>query len=205
MLTIDLKQIVKDINSRRKHVQYSFQEIGLLLAKKLNDPRHKSLYMKLAKNEEKELLMDAMHYVTATHEQQGNVGALFMWKLKELKESLVETVNLRFSFSKDSYYIVGHIKHALRGELPIILAALREYQLKYPLEMQLKGKKLKFTHLHEEIDSLFREFKVKGVLELTTKWKWHGSTEKITVGLGEFMLDRPQIIQKKIEYKRYSE
>lgn len=64
---------------------YEFQAYGNRLAEELGDLRHRALYIKLAKTEERSLLEQARDHCKASH---GAVtkGRLFMWKLKQLKE-----------------------------------------------------------------------------------------------------------------------
>ncbi len=82
---LDFQELVANLEARRKHVRYSFQELALLLAKGLNDMSHRSIYFKLAKYENRELLMSA--YMSIVEKTLDNKGALFMWKLKQLKEN----------------------------------------------------------------------------------------------------------------------
>ena len=67
-----------------KYVSREFQTFGLYLAESLNDPKHKSLYMKLAKTVHRSLLERALSFVIDS--KADNKGALFMWKLKELRK-----------------------------------------------------------------------------------------------------------------------
>lgn len=65
------------------YITQEFQDYGYRLAAELNDLQHKSLYIKLAKEEERGLLEQARNFVIDS--QADNKGALFMWKLKELR------------------------------------------------------------------------------------------------------------------------
>lgn len=130
MLAINLQQIIADINARRNRVKYDFQELGLMLSDKLRDPRHKALYMKLAKYEEQELLMDALHYVLASPNASGNVGALFMWKLKELKNRPLQPITVRYDIM-EGYLAMGVISQVTRGDMPILLAGVTQFQQEY--------------------------------------------------------------------------
>jgi len=69
-----------------KYVSREFQGFGLHLTEVLNDPKHKSLYMKLAKTVHRSLLEQALSFVVDSNAT--NKGALFMWKLKELKKNI---------------------------------------------------------------------------------------------------------------------
>lgn len=65
-----------------KYISREFQAYGYHLAEKLNDMKHKSLYIKLAKNLPRPLLEKALSFVSDSKVKRK--GALFMWKLKEL-------------------------------------------------------------------------------------------------------------------------
>lgn len=87
-----LFKVSETIEKRRKYVKNEFQAYGLMLAEELNDWKNRSLYVRLAKNTDRNLLETARYFV-----KDQNVGAikspcrLFMWKLKELKkQSLIE-------------------------------------------------------------------------------------------------------------------
>jgi hypothetical protein len=79
-----IKQILKRFDPRTdKYVSREFQTFGLHLADVLDDYKHKSLYIKLAKNTHRSILEAALSFTTDSRAK--NKGALFMWKLKELK------------------------------------------------------------------------------------------------------------------------
>ena len=80
-------QSIKDILNKfdpfeDKYISREFQSFGVHLAEKLGDLRHKSLYIKLAKNVPRPVLEQAYRFVIDANAR--NKGALFMWKLKEL-------------------------------------------------------------------------------------------------------------------------
>ncbi len=73
-------------DSRRK---YEFQAYGNKLADDLHDEKHRALYIKLAKTENRALLEQAREFVIG----QNNIktpGKLFMWKLNELKKQSLQ-------------------------------------------------------------------------------------------------------------------
>jgi len=74
------RNIVGDV--RNKH---EFQAFGNRLADELNDRKHRSLYIKLAKTEDRALLEAARDFVMGS-EKATTKGRLFMWKLSELKK-----------------------------------------------------------------------------------------------------------------------
>jgi len=65
--------------------KYEFQAYGNRLADELGDSKRRSLYIKLAKNEDRNLLEVAREYVMRS-ENATTKGRLFMWKLAELKK-----------------------------------------------------------------------------------------------------------------------
>ena len=67
-----------------KYISREFQSYGLYLCQKLEDNAHKTLYLRLAKTTPRFLLDDALSFVMDSAAK--NKGALFMWKLKELKK-----------------------------------------------------------------------------------------------------------------------
>jgi len=67
-----------------KYVTREWQDYGYRLAKELDDEAHKSLYIKMAKNEDRTLLEQAKRFVIDANAD--NRGALFMWKVKELRK-----------------------------------------------------------------------------------------------------------------------
>lgn len=66
-----------------KYVSRDFQAFGLYLAEELDDYKHRSLYIKLAKTVHRAILEKALSFVSDS--RADNKGALFMWKLKELR------------------------------------------------------------------------------------------------------------------------
>ena len=68
-----------------KHISREFQAYGIHLAEEFNDYKHRGLYIKLAKTHDRNLLEKAYSFVIDSNAD--NKGALFMWKLKELKTS----------------------------------------------------------------------------------------------------------------------
>lgn len=65
-----------------KYISREFQAYGYYLAEELNDLKHRSIYMKLAKTMPRALLEKALSYVKDSKIRRK--GALFMWKLKEM-------------------------------------------------------------------------------------------------------------------------
>lgn len=80
-----IADILKKFNpTEDKYISREFQNYAMYLTETLNDYKHKSLYMKLAKNTHRSILEKALSYVKDA--KVDRPGALFMWKLKQLKE-----------------------------------------------------------------------------------------------------------------------
>lgn len=79
-----VQQILKSFNPvEDKYISREFQSYGIHLAEELDDYKHKSLYIKLAKTTHRSILEKALSFCVDSNAK--NKGALFMWKLKELK------------------------------------------------------------------------------------------------------------------------
>lgn len=83
-----LKKILKDYDlDRKKYISREFQDYGYRLAVALDDLEHKSLYIKLAKEEDRKLLEETKNFVKGAYEVKSK-ARLFMWKLSRLKREL---------------------------------------------------------------------------------------------------------------------
>ncbi len=86
----NIKDIVKDpeyqerLKNKKAYISREFQDYGYRLALKLGDLKHKSLYIKLAKETPRALLEQAYSFAV-DYPNAKNKGRLFMWKLKQLK------------------------------------------------------------------------------------------------------------------------
>lgn len=79
-----VKQILKSFDPQKdKYISREFQSFGIYLTEQLDDYKHKSLYMKLAKENHRSILEKALSF--AVDSGARNKGALFMWKLAQLK------------------------------------------------------------------------------------------------------------------------
>jgi KaiC/GvpD/RAD55 family RecA-like ATPase len=81
-----LKQLLdeKQKGEVNKYVSREYQDFGYRLAMELADEKHKSLYIKLAKETDRAVLEQARRFVIDSN--ANNKGALFMWKLKKIKK-----------------------------------------------------------------------------------------------------------------------
>jgi hypothetical protein len=79
-------QILDKFNPQTdKYISREFQSFGIHLSEELNDYKHKSLYIKLAKTNPRALLEKALTFACDSNAK--NKGALFMWKLQEIKKT----------------------------------------------------------------------------------------------------------------------
>lgn len=69
-----------------KHLKVEFQDFGIRTADKLNDKKHKSLYINLAKNLPRGIMEEALQFTLDYPTKSQNKGRLFMWKLSKIAE-----------------------------------------------------------------------------------------------------------------------
>jgi hypothetical protein len=78
-------QILKNFRPvEDKYISREFQSFGIYLSEELDDYKHRGLYIKLAKTVHRAILEKALSFVSDSNAK--NKGALFMWKLKQLRE-----------------------------------------------------------------------------------------------------------------------
>lgn len=78
-------QILKNFRpAEDRYISREFQSFGIYLSEELNDYKHRGLYIKLAKTIHRAILEKALSFVADSNAK--NKGALFMWKLKQLRE-----------------------------------------------------------------------------------------------------------------------
>lgn len=70
-------------NNEDKYLSREFQQFGIYLSEKLEDPKHKALYIKMAKELPRETLGAALSFVLDANAK--SKAKLFMWKVKQLK------------------------------------------------------------------------------------------------------------------------
>lgn len=68
------------------YITQEFQDYGYRLAVELGDLEHKSLYIRMAKKEKRELLEKALSFVADAANAKSK-ARLFMWKVSELKKT----------------------------------------------------------------------------------------------------------------------
>ena len=79
-----IKDILESRKVKKRYITQEFQHFGYRLAEGLDDLEHKSLYIKLAKEVDRQLLQKAWDFVKDSRAK--SKGKLFMWKLKKLRE-----------------------------------------------------------------------------------------------------------------------
>jgi len=87
LISEQLFKFKETLNQRQKYVKNEFQSYGLELAKELGDWKNKSLYLRLAKTVDRQILEQARYFVK--DQNPGSIKTpykLFMWKLRQLKE-----------------------------------------------------------------------------------------------------------------------
>ena len=70
------------------YITREFQDYGYRLAVDLDDMKHKALYIRMAKNEDRALLERARSFVLDANAK--SKARLFMWKFKQLKDEAKE-------------------------------------------------------------------------------------------------------------------
>lgn len=75
-----------------KRNTYEFQAYGNRLAEEFGDVKHRSLYIKLAKTTDRNLLEQAREFVLK-QENAKTKGKLFMWKLDLIKKEKYHCTN----------------------------------------------------------------------------------------------------------------
>lgn len=80
--------IRETIEKRHKYVKKEYQAYGLELAKELSDWQNRSLYIRLAKTTDRQILEKARYFVKDQNKNTIKTPfKLFMWKLKELRKT----------------------------------------------------------------------------------------------------------------------
>jgi len=80
-----IEELLRDRDPRKgSYAKYEWQAFGYELMRKLDDPKHRGIYMRLSKNEDRSLLMKALE--TAIDGNPRSRARVFMWKIKELRK-----------------------------------------------------------------------------------------------------------------------
>lgn len=86
-----LKQIIEETNfkNRPKNLSREFQVYGVYLAESLDDTKHYSLYIKLAKQYRRGILEEALSY-TKGYTSAKSKARIFMWRLMQIKKEITQ-------------------------------------------------------------------------------------------------------------------
>ncbi len=71
---------------RPKNIAHEFQMYGVYLAESLGDTKRYSLYIKLAKEIDRNILEEALNYTKGYYSAKSK-PKVFMWRLKQLKDT----------------------------------------------------------------------------------------------------------------------
>jgi hypothetical protein len=74
--------------TKDKYISRDFQAFGIYLAEEMEDYKNKGMYIKLAKTNHRAILEKALSFVKDSNAD--NKIALFLWKMKQLKNELKE-------------------------------------------------------------------------------------------------------------------
>lgn len=85
-----LNQIIAETKhkDRPKNISKEFQMYGVYLAENLQDTKHYSLYIKLAKEIDRKILEEALNF-TKGYTSAKSKAKVFMWKLQQVKQAQV--------------------------------------------------------------------------------------------------------------------
>jgi hypothetical protein len=79
-----VSQILKNFDPiKDKYISRDFQAFGIYLAEELEDYKHRSMWIKLAKTNHRAILEQALSFVKDS--AADNKIGLFLWKLKQIK------------------------------------------------------------------------------------------------------------------------
>ncbi len=83
-----IKKVLEEtkFKDRPKNIANEFQEYGVYLAESLQDTKHYSLYIKLAKQMPRNMLEDALNFTKGYYSAKSK-ARVFMWRLQELRKT----------------------------------------------------------------------------------------------------------------------
>ncbi len=82
-----VSQILKNFDPvKDKYISRDFQAFGIWLAEEMDDYKNRSMYIKLAKVNHRSILEKSLSFVKDSNAD--NKVALFLWKLKQLKNEV---------------------------------------------------------------------------------------------------------------------
>lgn len=86
-----IKQALEEtkFKNRPKNLSREFQVYGVYLAESLDDTKHYSLYIKLAKQYHRGILEEALSY-TKGYTSAKSKARIFMWRLMQIKKEIAQ-------------------------------------------------------------------------------------------------------------------
>ncbi len=79
-----VSQILKNFDpTKDKYISRDFQSFGIWLSEEMDDYKHRSMWIRLAKTNHRAILERALSFVKDSNAD--NKIALFLWKMKQLK------------------------------------------------------------------------------------------------------------------------
>ena len=79
-----VSQILKNFDpTKDKYISRDFQSFGIWLSEEMDDYKHRSMWIRLAKTNHRAVLERALSFVKDSNAD--NKIALFLWKMKQLK------------------------------------------------------------------------------------------------------------------------
>lgn len=81
----EIMSLYKVDETKQKRISREFQDYAYRLAVELEDLAHRAIYMRMAKTMDRSILEQARGFVKDSN--ASNKGALFMWKVKEIKKA----------------------------------------------------------------------------------------------------------------------
>lgn len=86
---VSIKNVLQNRDLKKgKYAKYEWQAFGYELMRKLGDEKHRGIYMRLAKNEDRRLLEEALD--AALDGSPRSRAKVFMWKLASLRKERKE-------------------------------------------------------------------------------------------------------------------
>jgi hypothetical protein len=76
------------------YITQEFQDFGYRLAVELNDLKHKSLYIKMAKNINRAVLESALSFIKDAQNAKSK-AKLFMWKVQQLQAEINQKAEIK--------------------------------------------------------------------------------------------------------------
>lgn len=81
-----IKQVLKKFDpTKDKYISRDFQAFGIWLAEEMEDYKNKGMWIRLAKTNHRSILEQCLSFVKDSN--ANNKIALFLWKLKQLKNN----------------------------------------------------------------------------------------------------------------------